>query len=210
MNPQVIRVVLIIALACPLIIVGTDSAPDSDRSDLYDVESEMKKLRLAGTAAFCFQSNYSHLPNPNHLHLPDRSAEKAIGRDCNQPSIGYFPKDTGAFLAQWYPDLFTSEPMGEIRDGVCEPYLYLVSGNAMVGILVARGPNGVWDIDPLKIDWTDRNFENVNLEPFRYDPTNGAVSAGDLIVHTQRDYIWINIEDLTPEQLEEIERQSPG
>ena len=60
------------------------------------------------------------------------------------------------------------------------PYLYYSDGNGF--ILIATGPDGDYDIDPVANYDSRINQPSVHLlcETATYDPTNGAISNGDI------------------------------
>ena len=99
-----------------------------------------------------------------------------IGIKPDKVRPAYYLRDNKYWGPYDYRDWFTISWFNRMT----LPYLYYSDGNGF--ILIATGPDGDYDIDPVANYDSRIDQPSVHLlcETATYDPTNGAISNGDI------------------------------
>lgn len=167
-------------------------AGELEDNEPAELTADLENLRLAYWTANAFKQNYGTHPPANSFPLAPQSVTEWLTYNqtwaANKiPLVGYYPPDVPLHLAQYYPEL---QDANMILHADGEPLLYLLSTGATSGLFAAKGPDGVWNIDVLAVDWNEEGCVMLPPVDTLYDPSNGALSSGDLILHP--DYMrWI-------------------
>jgi hypothetical protein len=175
--PPLIRFIAILVVAAVLAIVARVQMHSGDPNRLVraKVARARSDMRAYAIAVQAFHEDHGSYPTTQPLHQYRRLSQKPAP-ESHADRMTLLDTDSGvssspvAYFSRLAPDPFAPE-----ND---MPFGYDFTASSW--ILISAGPDRVYDVIPSDILRADQGSTITRLLHLTYDPTNGALSQGDI------------------------------